>query len=270
MSSATTLRIPRSYVIMIVFVLAILGSGSACGEDETVTDAPNQGQSDVTPTPALTPEETSESDDPIATPVLTFGVYDTYARAPIPATYLVDDAHLVVSGQVVDILPAQWTTDDGAPPEPEAALNNFEATIITPVVIRLDGPPLVNRVSFELPIDVASDTIVLAALGGRVGEVQVDTNSPNEQFEKGEHVLVVLRSFDSAGITQLVPTAMGLAWAVSHKYVLTPDDEALSYDGYVSEPAADLINRLVEAAAQLPPVNPVQPRIPTVIASPNP
>ncbi len=260
MDTAPT-RWRRTYRHVVSFSLgvAILGIGCVSEDDDSVIDASKQSQLNAV------------SEEPTTTPALIFGVYDTYARASIPAAYLVDDARLVISGHVVEILPAQWTTCDGATPrDPEAVLNDLKATIITPIVIQMDGPPIVNRVSLRLPIDIESGVIVIAALGGRVGEVQVDTNSPSERFVAGEHVLVVLVSSDTAGVKQLVPTSAGLAWSVSHKYVLTPDGEALSYDGFVSELAADIIDRILEAADQLPQFDVVQPTDPTCTASPIP
>src|SRR5690606_31008130 len=95
----------------------------------------------------------------------------------------------------------RWTTPDAAVPhDVEATIDRREATIITPVVIELDGEPLVARFSPELPIDRTPHRVVVATVGGQVGTVRVETNFPEAQFDIGEHVMVLLSATDPNGV----------------------------------------------------------------------
>jgi hypothetical protein len=252
-----------SRFLLLAIVLAV-GTGIACGEADPSFDDIPRGHADETPSVAPTEEIVDETPDATQTPTRTFGITATYARAAIPPEQLVELSHLIVKGRVVAILPARWTTPDGKPPDDlDTAMDRWDATIITPVVIELDETPIVSRVSSDLPIDLTSQRIVLAAFGGQVGSVRVETNVPEARFALGEHVLVMLRSYNAFGVKTLVPTDEGLAWYVWHKYVLTTDGMAQSYDGYVSESAAELTASIRDAAERLPELHPVTPIIPT-------
>ena len=62
---------------------------------------------------------------------------------------------------MIEVLAAQWTTPDGQRPADPSNANGREVYIITPVVIELDGPPLMNRYS----ANVDAGRIVVAAFG---------------------------------------------------------------------------------------------------------
>lgn len=212
---------------------------------------------------------TSPSPAADATPFVMDTAFD-YVPWAIPASLLIADAHLAITGRVVEILPARWSTADRQrPADPYAAFSNGEAAIFTPAVITLDGPPLVNRVSLELPIGLDSGAVVVALPGGIVGPDSWVVHLPDGKLSVGERVLIVLNHF---GIgyrpDQLVPTEQGLAWSfVDPVYELTDTGMAVSYanhpDGPIAQPTDQLIADILAAAAQLPTINPTPPVVPT-------
>lgn len=147
---------------------------------------------------------------------------------------------LIVAGTVVDILPAHWTTPDFQRPSNPWETNIEETTIITPVVIQVDLPVLVN----EADIDLSAGQLVLAAYGGSVGEDEVVTNSSDQRFEPGERVLLGLtdRPHHSWENRRFFPTPLGPAWNVGIKWTLNDDGTALlAFWDAVPQPTEELI-----------------------------
>src|SRR5689334_12326787 len=132
-----------------------------------------------TPQPPL---PTSQPSDPYTRQVLLdFGAPPTVAQE-------VQAYGMFVSGRVIELLPAQWTTPDGERPANPFTVDEREIYIITPVVVELEGPALVNRYD----ADLSSGRIVVAAFGGQVGQDSVASTDPSQQFGVGEHVLLGL------------------------------------------------------------------------------
>jgi hypothetical protein len=141
----------------------------------------------TTPAPTVTAAASPTAATPETSEGYGMFVNVDYGPPVSPAT-LAGEYELFVTGNVVEVLPAQWTTPDGQPPPNSQAVDSDETFIITPVVIELDGPPIVNRTGTYL----AADRLVLAAFGGQVGNDQMATNDASQQFEVGQHVLVGL------------------------------------------------------------------------------
>jgi hypothetical protein len=160
---------------------------------------------------------------------------------------------LIVTGRVVEILPAQWTTADGKrPANPWVSSSTHGDTIITPVVVETDEPPLLDRVGADIS---AGQRVVIAAHGGRVGGDVVETNVPTYQFTASERVLVGLNNQPLMG-NGVAPyhTAVGPAWPVVLKYVLTDDGQAVSANPYnAPQDAAAFIEGIRQVAQSAPP-----------------
>lgn len=176
-------RRPRiSDVVMIVAMMLSLAFASACGEDElsqpkagmqpsgTAIATPTYDPNEHDLTPTITPPAKDHGPTPsISTPtaqepyISNVGV--TFGPEPT-ARELVQSAGLFIKGRVVEIIPAQWTTPDGRRPDNPYRENPETIYIITPVVIELDGSPIISRV----PEDVPDRQIVVAAYGGQIGQ----------------------------------------------------------------------------------------------------
>jgi len=168
---------------------------------------------------------------------------DAFAYTPPETLARVSD--LVVTGHVTQILPPQWATPDRKPPADWIAAVEADDYngIITPVVLTLDGPPVVNHVGFN----PTQKTIVVAQLGGTIGQYAV-TYSGTPIFVLGEHVLVVLdRAGGPNSVRRLISTDAGPAWAVAMKYPVTAAGNALVSGTPV--PETDVIARMRAAGA---------------------
>jgi hypothetical protein len=238
----------------------------ACGDPAPTPDIGQQPAETAASVPEATAPELVGSPSP---PFCVERIVDgAYGPTPV-AEILVERIHLIVQGTVIAILPGRWTTEDGSRPvDPGLTTGNREATIITPVVVQLDGPPIVNRLPPESPLAPVTGTVVLAALGGQVGQDCFDPDDHKAYYEVGERVLVGLThtAYDRPSV--LVPTEAGLAWSVSFKYTLTVEGQAVlppRPDGPLSIPTAELIANLVAAAGNLPAVNPTPPIVPTSV-----
>ncbi len=256
-------RTRASRVVMIVATMSLVVA-SACGEGEPGkprTGAQPTGTSAATPTddpdehgwtPTITPLAKDHGPTPsISTPTaqepyisnagVTFG--------PEPTAHeIARSAELFIKGHVVELLPAQWTTPDGQRPDDPHREDPETTYIITPVVIELDGPPIISRVSENAP----DRRIVVAAYGGQIGQDRVAVNDPSQVFEVGENVLLGLSSnlYLHGNVQRRYQTSLGPAWNVAVKYTITEDGLAvLANPRAVPRPVADVIADLVAAAA---------------------
>jgi hypothetical protein len=233
-----------------------------CGDPAPAPQAAQQPAETAKPVPSVTPS-----------PPFILSITGDYAYHPELEPFpieTVEQTHLIIQGTVVNILPARWTTPDGTRPvDPSRAVESREATIITPVVVQLTGPPIVDRRPPDLPIDVSSGEVVIAALGGQVGLDSIRTDDWSQLFEVGDVVLVGLTSVSPDRAAGLIPTERGPAWSVAFKFDVTTDGRAQAPGqlGYRSAPLNELVTQYQNAAAQLPPVNPIPIVLPTPPAS---
>ncbi len=144
--------------------------------------------------------------------------------APPTAEQFANWYDLIVTGTVIQILPAQWSTPDGTRPNDldYAKVPDIYA-IITPAVIELDGAPLIDRYG----VDVSSGQIVVAAFGGQVGNDLITINDPSQQLSVGQHVLAGLSDRPSIGSDGLAPyqTPAGPAWTLGLAYTITENGQ---------------------------------------------
>jgi hypothetical protein len=144
---------------------------------------------------------------------------------PVPLAQQFAQYGLFVIGRVVEVLPAQWTTSDGQRPADPFGGNSSGVYIMTPAVVALDGPALLNRDGANL----ASGRIVVAVFGGEVGRDSVATTDPSQRLLAGEHVLLGLsrHPYMNGAVEMQFVTPAGLAWNLGLKYVLALDGLAL-------------------------------------------
>lgn len=254
---------------LVVTLIGLAGLlSTACGEPDRASDGGPRtvvGGQQPEPTPTYDPHELNvtqtitppakeegepppEPTEPTPDQSAPYGqVINVTFGPPVPAAKLVPDYGLWVTGHVVEILPAQWTTPDGQRPENPWATDPGEVFIITPVVIELDGPSLVNRYG----ADLSAGRVVIAAYGGQVGQDRFETGDPGQRFALGEQVVLGLtdRLYLNGDVERRFQTPAGLAWNVGTKYILTengmaippnPNDQPL--------PASDLIAEILAAA----------------------
>lgn len=191
----------------------------------------------------LTTPPPRDSNDPI-----TSGTEVTFGEPPSPEEIGRGES-LVVTGEVIEILPAEWATPDGQRPEDpwKPGVVPEQYPIISPIVIALDAPPLVNRTE----ADLSSGEVVVAAYGGQVGEDRVWTNDPSQHFRMGKRVLVILtnRPYLQGGVEKRYETAAGLAWNAGLKYTLAESGAATPSNPNAERlPTSELIERIKTAA----------------------
>lgn len=194
----------------------------------------------LSPVPQPTPNPNGDN---------TFGVSVAFGPSPSAETFA-KSYGLIVRGDVVKILPAQWTTPDGKRPS-DLRSDSVPATyaIITPVIIKLDGSPIANTIG----ADVTGGEIVVATFGGRVGKDVVTTNDPSQHLEMGQHVLLGLSDhpYPRMDIQARYSTPAGVSWNVGMAYTLTEDGKAIPpIPGASAISAEDFITRIINAVAQ--------------------
>jgi hypothetical protein len=157
---------------------------------------------------------------------------------------------LVVIGRVVELLPARWTSPDGAPPPDPTHVDQEQVTIVTPVVLEIESPSIWNRDN----VDVSSGRIVILAEGGQAGEVYITPPTPWDRYTLGEKALVTVADVALADLIwrgywhNAIPSEYGQGWLPSAKYLLTPDGMAVDYYNQ-SQPLADVIASIQQAAS---------------------
>jgi hypothetical protein len=163
--------------------------------------------------------------------------------APPTAEQFAGAYGLIVSGTVTQVLAAQWTTPDGKRPSDVNSADVPDTyAIITPAIVMLDGPALVDRIGADLP----SGNIVVATLGGTVGKDVITTNDPSQHFDVGDHLLIGL-------IDRSRSTIAGPAWSVGLIYRLTADGKAnVAIPDATPVPAQSLLQAVRDAARATP------------------
>lgn len=139
-----------------------------------------------------------------------------------------DASDAVVVATVRQVLPARWTTPDGARPanphDPSSA-----ATIVTPVVIEVE-----RSLTGKSP----GQRLLLAAQGGSVGEDTIARDDGLTTFREGERVVLFLQARDR--------TLPGLPdrpiWEVLERYTVTP--EGMATNPYATLSMPQLINQI--------------------------
>ncbi len=211
---------------------------------------------DLTPVLPLAtkwPEPPTPAPQPTRDPNAGFslGINADFAAPPTVEEYASWFGMYVV-GTITEVLPAQWSTPDGRRP-PGIMQTDLGNTyfIITPVVVKLDEPPLLNRYG----IDTSSGTIVLAAFGGKVGKDSIEINDPSQHLYMGDHLLIGVTNGPYMGTTVHVPywTPAGSAWSFGMTYHLESDGLALaSMPNATPVATQDLVQAIKDAAAANP------------------
>jgi hypothetical protein len=224
--------------MILVACLTLVAVGSACG---TAIPTPAGGQG-AAPTPTYDPNEfnltpviplptkeprSSPAPQPTSNPDDGVGVaiQGTYAPPPSPEQFA-QWYGLIVSGTVIEVLPPQWSTADGKrPPGVTQRDVPYPYLILTPVIIKLDGAPLVDR----LGADATSGEIVVATFGGQIGKDAFSIDDPSQHLELGQHLLLGLTDEPLVGGGGHVrySTPAGMTWNVGMAYLLTDDGKAL-------------------------------------------
>jgi hypothetical protein len=243
-------RINTLKILGILAVFLGVFSAAACGTVGVGTGAVQRPAVTVgSPTPSAasnvpTKAVPTASPSPTPNPSLAVSVHVFEDALPgVSPGFVARGSDLVVAGHVTRILPPQWGTPDGKPPADlsSAVADNSYNGIITPVIITSDGPQVVDR----LGATSAGGTIVVAQLGGTIGQHSV-TYSGTPIILPNEHVLVVLnRISDPNGTLRLIQTDVGPAWGVAMKYPITADGNAVVNGTPVSE--TDVIARMKAA-----------------------
>lgn len=181
----------------------------------------------------------------------------------LTADQVVESFDFVVLGQVIEDLPARWTTPDGQrPADPfDSSVVPSRVTIATPHVVQLEVPkalnsltgPVISLDTEETPlVPPGTDRVVVATHGGTVGQDSIFDTCPATHLEAGEQVILGVRKALGYGlrddVDQRVPTESGDAWWVGMKYVLRPDGTAEDYQG--PRPADEVIREILAAVAR--------------------
>lgn len=250
------MRLDRTKCITIlcaIGMIALSGSRDApSGQQitDTSTDSTGVVQSTASPAPTATPCPSFQSGRPQQTPAEPFNfglISDQVAEDPGTLGY-VSVSQFVVTGRVEEILPARWSTPDGTRPENPYDVVPQSATIVTPYIIALDSPPILNRTSTNLD----NGRIVALMNGGNVRNDSVTIHLPWLNLSVGERVLITL---DANPTTYNPPgpiaTDAGPGWWLTMKWTLTDDGKAVSWLG--TRDAADLVAEFSDAIEFLNP-----------------
>ncbi len=252
----------RAYVIVLLGMVTLL---SACGapaptpvaeSGSAASPTYDPNEFDLTPVLPLAtkwPQQTpmpEPTQDPEAG--LGYSIIADFAPPPTPEEFATWYG-MYVMGIVTEVLPAQWSTTDGKRPPgaTQMDLGTDAYAIITPAVVKLDEPPLLNRYG----IDLSSGTIVVAAFGGKVGKDGIDINDPSQHLWVGEHMLFGVSDGPYMGTTLHVPywTPAGPAWTLGTVYWLESDGLALAaIPNAIPVETQDLV-QAIKAAAQANP-----------------
>ncbi len=217
--------------IVVIVLMGACGTAdssrsSGAGGQITPTDAPNE--LNIQPT-ALATKGPEPSPMPISTQDPNAGfslaISGTYIN-PSSAEEFVQWCDMIVSGTVIQILPAQWSTADGSrPADVSSKTVPDKYTIVTPAILELDGAPLVNR----LAADGVSGQMVVTTFGGQVGKDYMITEDPTQHLQVGQHVLLGLsdHAYPQAANQGRYQTTAGQSWTVVMVYTLTNDGKAV-------------------------------------------
>jgi hypothetical protein len=246
----------RRAVLICSIVLASLLSLVSCGSD---TDEPHANVPTET-VEIASPSPTSSAAEPSTTKTFaerlpTYDVDEEYVidissqeDPPTEPEVLVDFSSFVVSGTVVEFLDPGWTTPDGE--RPDIILGpDRGGTILTPVVVELDGEPLMDLAGTH------SDElrIIMFIEHGTINNVTVDHNGRFYQYEQGDRVVVGLTpASDSVDpmmpgehVIQLVPDGFESAWFPMARFILSGGQAT---NGPIRMSETELFQRIDDAA----------------------
>lgn len=175
------------------------------------------------PAPAIyaTPRPTLGPNDPWGGTLFLYGHPNTL--------YSTRQANLIVTGTIMQVNPARWTTSDGKRPANPHALSNKD-TIFRPIRIKID-----SFITGSLP---QTELLVMAS-GGTVGQDTLDYGSDDRTtFREGDRVLIFLTS---AGSINSFRTSTGLPlWQLVDHYTIQSDGSATNT--YTKIPLSELLN----------------------------
>lgn len=249
-TATSSRRVWRMLLIIGLGVVPIIGCGSADAlldarqlASDTPTPTTEIIRGTVTPAVPSTPAPT-ESPTPDPNEPFNYGEFVTLADLGPSLGAFVDYSLLIVTGSVAAILPARWTTPDGKRPDNPYEVVPEIVTIVTPIVIELDAPPILNRTSESLD----SGRVIALIHGGVVGDDSVTIHAPWSNYTIGEMVLLTLSAgAGSSGIhtkgTLVVDGSP--AWWIAMKWTITEDGQAISYSD--TRPLVDIEAQFREA-----------------------
>lgn len=109
---------------------------------------------------------------------------DTYVGQPDDFTAEAQRADIVVEGVIETLLPARWSTPDGAPPDKLTleVLKNLNVHIRTPVRLSVKRVFKGNNIG---------NTLMFSFVGGRVGDTAIVAEG-NESYAQGNSIIVFL------------------------------------------------------------------------------
>ncbi len=237
-------------VIIGLSVVPIIGCGSADAPldagrlaSDTPTPTTEIIRGAVTPAvpspPAPTEPPVYRTPDP--SEPFGYGEHLLMATDTLSLRGVVEWNQLIVTGSVAAILPARWTTPDGKRPDNPWEVVPEKVTIVTPIVIELDAPPILNRTSESLD----SGRVIALIHGGVVGEDSVVIQVPWMRFTIGERVLLGLstraNSFGSNPSGAIMVDGSP-GWWIEMKWTISDDGLATSYID--SKPLVDVVSGL--------------------------
>lgn len=190
--------------------------------------------------PTFTVTATAAASTPDASAPVCSAEVPLLVRDPPPLAASAGTGALVVVGRVSAVLSARWTTPDESRPANPAAEGFPDAvSIVTPVVLALEEPPLVNRT--DQVVDGATVVVLLEA--GTVGLDCVDYHVPWNRLEVGGRVLLALDARGMGSTGTPLETAHGPGWWVDAKWSITANDMATrEWNGsQMPEPLRDVI-----------------------------
>lgn len=252
---STTTSSRRVWLILLIIglgVAPIIGCGSAdapLDAEQLASDTPTATteiiRGTVTPAVPTTPEPTEPPvyHTPDPSEPFNYGQHVTMSNIFDPGSTVEWD-QLIVTGSVAAILPARWTTPDGKRPDNPWEVVPEKVTIVTPIVIKLDAPPIQNRTSESLE----SGRVVALINGGTVGQDSMTVHMPDASYTVGERILLTLSTrANSYGICPAGPIMVNgdPGWWIGQKWTISDDGQATSYFG--SGPLTEIEARFREA-----------------------
>jgi len=226
-----------------------IGSEAGVAGSSTFEPTPTFIAGTVTPAIPITPEPEPTTEPYVLSDhdPLVWVMEPLVVREEDSAEAVLMQSPVVVEGKVVEILPSRWTTPDGVRPKEGRRVVPDLYTIVTPIILQLQGMPLVNLANDP----VATDSVVLVLVGGKVGEDSLEFNDPRNAITLDEHILVAINAGHwqvTSGVGNF-PTERGPGWWISHKWSITDDGNAVSY--WSTRPFDELASELRNAAKDI-------------------
>ena len=190
----------------------------------------------ITPVPFEKPSPPPSSLQPTVDPNAPW--IEEVSRELMPRHIPIRNAEIIAIGTVKQVMPAQWTTQDGRRPANPHAANNRD-TIFRPVLLQIE-----QYLRGEQPQPI----IHILAYGGTVGQDTARVTSDNiSEYREGDRVLVFLEHDQRGRSYQSHPLFVTL-----NRYTITPDGQATN-----SQETVPLQQLLDEIRAASPVVSPI-------------